>query len=252
MAWLATKRIIGAATPVWELATRIAISAYFSWAGLGAANQQLHWALEQDFGQLTAADFLYFSAETTGTVFQLLIAILVIVRYPRLAGTGGIYPRLVALLGSFFFLFFVPFLSRYELSPTIAILSILLMLSGSILATVVLLYLGRSFSILPEARRLVVTGPYRFVRHPLYATEMICMLGYIAQFTLWTSVILFLAQLAIQLERMRIEEQLLSRIFPEYEIYASNTAQLIPGLCPRRISKALPWQLVSRQWLGKT
>jgi protein-S-isoprenylcysteine O-methyltransferase Ste14 len=105
------------------------------------------------------------------------------------------------------------------------------MLSGSILATVVLLYLGRSFSILPEARRLVVTGPYHFVRHPLYATEMICMLGLVIQFTFWPAVTVFLMQLVIQLERMRIEEQLLSNTFPEYEIYASNTARLIPGLC---------------------
>jgi protein-S-isoprenylcysteine O-methyltransferase Ste14 len=152
-------------------------------------------------------------------------------RYRRVAATGGLYPRLVALLGSFLFLLLVPFLSRHELSPNLDFLSILLMLSGSILATVVLLYLGRSFSILPEARRLVVTGPYRLVRHPLYATEMICMLGLAIQFTLWPAVIVFLIQLVIQLERMRIEEQLLNRTFPEYEIYASKTTRLIPGLC---------------------
>ena len=150
-------------------------------------------------------------------------------RYRRVAAIGGLYPRLVALLGSFLFLLLVPFLPKNELSPTLDLLSILLMLSGSILATVVLLYLGRSFSILPEARRLVVTGPYRLVRHPLYATEMICMLGLVIQFALWPAV--FLLQSMFQLERMRIEEQLLSRTFPEYEIYANNTARLIPGLC---------------------
>jgi protein-S-isoprenylcysteine O-methyltransferase Ste14 len=149
----------------------------------------------------------------------------------RKGHTDDLYPRLVALLGSFLFLLLVPFLPRHELSPTLDLLSILLMLSGSILATAVLLYLGRSFSILPEARRLVVTGPYRFVRDPLYATEMICMLGLVIQFALWPAVIVFLIQLVIQLERMRIEEQLLNRTFPEYEIYANNTARLIPGLC---------------------
>ena len=152
-------------------------------------------------------------------------------RYRRVAAIGGLYPRLVALLGSFLFLFVVPFLPRNELSPTLDLLPILLMLSGSILATVVLLYLGRSFSILPEARQLVMTGPYRLVRHPLYATEMICMLGLVIQFALWPAVIVFLLQCMFQLERMLIEEQLLSRTFPEYEIYASNTARLIPGLC---------------------
>jgi protein-S-isoprenylcysteine O-methyltransferase Ste14 len=229
--WYNQGCIIGAPTPSWESITRISITVYFGWIGLSAAGQQVRWALNQDFGKLATADLLDFAAETVDTFFQLAIAILIVMRYRRVAATGGLYPRLVALLGSFLFLLLVPFLSRHELSPNLDFLSILLMLSGSILATVVLLYLGRSFSILPEARRLVVTGPYRLVRHPLYATEMICMLGLAIQFTLWPAVIVFLIQLVIQLERMRIEEQLLNRTFPEYEIYASKTTRLIPGLC---------------------
>jgi protein-S-isoprenylcysteine O-methyltransferase Ste14 len=229
--WYDRHCIIGAPTPYWELITRIFVTGYFGWAGLSAASQQVRWALNQDFTKLASADLLDFTAETAYTFFQLAIAILIVIRYRRVAATGGLYPRFVALLGSFLFVLLVPFLSRNESSPTLEILSILLMLSGSILSILVLLYLGRSFSILPEARRLVVTGPYRFVRHPLYATEMICMLGLVIQFTLWPAVIAFLIQLLIQLERMRIEEQLLNRTFPEYERYASNTARLIPGLC---------------------
>jgi protein-S-isoprenylcysteine O-methyltransferase Ste14 len=246
MTGVATNRITGAATPFWEFITRISISVYFGWVGLSAAGQQVRWALNQEFGKLAPAELLDFTAETVGTFFQLVIAILIVVRYRRVAATGGVYPRLVALLGSFLFLLFVPFLSRHELSLTLDFLSILLMLSGSILATIVLLCLGRSFSILPEARRLVVTGPYRFVRHPLYATEMICMLGFIIQFTLWPAVIVFLIQLVIQLERMRIEEQLLNKTFPEYEMYASNTAQLIPGLCWHRFGKFCARQLTDQ------
>ena len=229
--WYDQHCIIGAPTLYWELITRIFVIGYFSWAGLSAASQQVRWALNQDFTKLSPADLLDFTAETANTLFQLAIAILIIIRYRRVAATGGLYSRFVALLGSFLFVLLVPFLSRHESSPTLDILSILLLLSGSILSLTVLLYLGRSFSILPEARRLVVTGPYRFVRHPLYATEMICMLGLVVQFMLWPAVIVFLIQLLIQLERMRIEEQLLNRTFPEYERYASNTARLIPGLC---------------------
>jgi protein-S-isoprenylcysteine O-methyltransferase Ste14 len=39
------------------------------------------------------------------------------------------------------------------------------------------LSLGRSISILPQARQLVTSGPYAFVRHPLYLGEMTAMLG---------------------------------------------------------------------------
>ena len=223
--------IIGAPTPFWDLITRTSITAYFGWVGLSAAVRQARWALNQDFGKLATTDLLDFIAETVDTFFYIAIAIFIVMRYRRVTATGGLYPRVVALLGSFLLLLLVPFLPRDELSSALDLLSILLMLSGSILATVVLLYLGRSFSILPEARRLVVTGPYRLVRHPLYATEMICMVGLVIQFALWPAVIVFLIQCMFQLERMRIEERLLSRTFPEYEIYANNTARLIPGLC---------------------
>ena len=223
-------RIIGASPPFWELFTRILLTGYFGWAGLSAASQQIGWALNQDFAKLASADLLDFTAQTADTCFQLALAALIIIRYRRIAATVGLYPRIVALLGSFLFVSLIPFLSRYESLPSLEIISLLLMLSGSILSTVVLLVLGRSFSILPEARKLVVTGPYRFVRHPLYATELIFMLGLVIQFTLWPAVIVFLIQLLIQLERMRIEEQLLSRTFPEYGMYAGRTARLIPGL----------------------
>jgi len=41
------------------------------------------------------------------------------------------------------------------------------------LAVYGLLYLSRSLSIIPEVRRLVTGGPYRVVRHPLYAAEIL-------------------------------------------------------------------------------
>ena len=225
------KRVIAAPTPVWELLTRILLTGYFGWIGLSGASHQIGWALNQDFAKLTSTDLLDFTAQTADTCFQLALAVLIIIRYRRVAATSGLYPRIVALLGSFLFVLLVPFLSRHESSPSLEIISLVLMLSGSILSTMVLLALGRSFSILPEARKLVVTGPYRFVRHPLYATELIFMLKLVIQFTLWPAVIVFLIQLVIQLERMRIEEQLLSRTFAEYGMYASHTVRLIPGLC---------------------
>ena len=38
-------------------------------------------------------------------------------------------------------------------------------------------WLGRSFGVVPRARRLVRSGPYRYVRHPLYVAEFVCMAG---------------------------------------------------------------------------
>jgi protein-S-isoprenylcysteine O-methyltransferase Ste14 len=52
-----------------------------------------------------------------------------------------------------------------------------LLLGGNALAVLVLVQLGRSFSIMAEARRLVTSGVYRWVRHPLYLAEELAVIG---------------------------------------------------------------------------
>jgi hypothetical protein len=93
-----------------------------------------------------------------------------------------------------------------------------------------LLRLGRSFSVMAEARQLVTAGVYRHVRHPLYLAEEIAAVGCAMQFfSLW-AVLLLAAQIAFQLRRMANEERVLTQSFPEYARYRQNTARLIPGL----------------------
>lgn len=73
-----------------------------------------------------------------------------------------------------------------------------------------------AFSICAEARTLVTGGPYRLVRHPVYLGELIAS----AAVTAWRyspqNLALYLTLLAIQLTRSRIEEQKLTRNFPDY------------------------------------
>jgi len=91
-----------------------------------------------------------------------------------------------------------------------------------------LLYLRRSLSIIPEARRLVTRGPYRFIRHPLYAAEILAACALVlARPGLWATLTL-VPFIAVQMLRARFEEGLLTRIFPEYRRYAAQTRRLIP------------------------
>ena len=53
---------------------------------------------------------------------------------------------------------------------------------GSLGSILVLWRLGKSFSIMPEARKLVTGGPYACARHPLYTVEIITIIGTALQF----------------------------------------------------------------------
>jgi protein-S-isoprenylcysteine O-methyltransferase Ste14 len=165
----------------------------------------------------------------TSILFLWLIAIMVIVRIPPSAKARGLEPRISALAGTFL-MYGVALFPRHALSPAAEVVATLFMMIGSIGAIVALWQLGRSFSVMAESRKLVTTGPYRLVRHPLYVAEEIAMIGLFMQFaSVWTA-LLFAAQIAFQLRRMHNEEIVLSTAFPEYDAYRLSTARLIPGI----------------------
>lgn len=159
--------------------------------------------------------------------FLLLMVAAVILRSPPSRKASGLEPRISALIGTFMIYGIVLF-PRRALSPLLELVSTSLIIIGGAGAVIALSQLGRSFSLMAETRQLVTCGPYRFVRHPLYLTEEIAMVGVFLQFaSLWTA-ILIAVQIAFQLRRIHNEESVLSASFPEYTAYRQNTACLIP------------------------
>lgn len=84
----------------------------------------------------------------------------------------------------------------------------------------------RSFSITVEARSLVTSGPYRFIRHPVYLGEMLTALAV----TVWRfsllDIAIFTAFVVVQLLRARWEEEKLARVFPAYREYCAKVKWL--------------------------
>jgi protein-S-isoprenylcysteine O-methyltransferase Ste14 len=100
------------------------------------------------------------------------------------------------------------------------------------------LTLGKCFGVLPEARGLVTRGPYAIVRHPVYVGEFGTSAGLlIGAPSLW-NLAAILAFCAAQATRMRLEEQALTREFPEYSEYAAQTPLVVPRL-PRYLWRPL-------------
>jgi protein-S-isoprenylcysteine O-methyltransferase Ste14 len=161
--------------------------------------------------------------------FLLLLAAAVILRARPTGKARGLEPRISAFVGAFL-VYAIPMFPRRELSLSAEMVSTVLILLGSAAAVVALLRLGSSFSMMAEARRLVTSGPYRWVRHPLYVAEELAIIGIFMQFlSPWTALLLAL-QIAFQLRRMHNEEVVLTQTFPEYAAYRQQTARLIPGV----------------------
>jgi len=101
---------------------------------------------------------------------------------------------------------------------------------GSLGSFLVLWRLGKSFSIMPEARRLVTGGPYAWARHPLYTVEMITIAGTALQFQAPWSWAVAAVVVVLLWVRSHYEEQVLAESFPEYGEYRARTKRFIPGV----------------------
>lgn len=81
-----------------------------------------------------------------------------------------------------------------------------------------------------EDHTLVTTGPYRWVRHPMYSAWAVLQLGYSLTTANWCIACLFLAALAAVVRRTPNEEAALAARFGDaYSEYAKRTGRFIPG-----------------------
>jgi protein-S-isoprenylcysteine O-methyltransferase Ste14 len=91
-----------------------------------------------------------------------------------------------------------------------------------------MVHLGRSFAVLVSVRKIVSSGPYAYVRHPIYLGYAIDLCGLllatssIAMFTLAAGWVLLL------IIRARIEEEMLSEADEGYRQYVTRTNFLFP------------------------
>lgn len=105
-----------------------------------------------------------------------------------------------------------------------------LLVTGTSWSVWSLRYLGKNLSVIAQAREVADGGPYRLVRHPLYAGEIVSALGLALAAGTVAALAVWVALAGMQAYRARCEEQVLLRSLPGYGEYRARTAALLPGV----------------------
>jgi len=137
----------------------------------------------------------------------------------------------VALLGTFL-LNAVAYLPIEDTTSTESLLtSSAVTLVGTLFTIWSLAILGRCFGLFPEVRGLVLRGPYRVVRHPVYLGELVSALGLLLAKPHPLVVALFGLFVVLQYWRTIYEERALAAAYPDdYPAYARRVPRLVPGM----------------------
>jgi protein-S-isoprenylcysteine O-methyltransferase Ste14 len=153
--------------------------------------------------------------------FNLLLIYLIVVRTEPVRRSSGIMPRLYGFAGTFLGVGILH-LKPQTLSLPWQTIAAAFVFAGSLGSAIVLVRLGKSFSIMPEARNLVTSGPYAYARHPLYAVEFLTLAGTAIQFAQPWAALLALGVTVFQILRTIFEERVLVAAYPEYAGYRAR------------------------------
>jgi protein-S-isoprenylcysteine O-methyltransferase Ste14 len=94
-------------------------------------------------------------------------------------------------------------------------------------------HLGRNWSgkvVVKEDHALVRTGPYRMIRHPIYAGMLLALLGSALAVDEWRGFLALVFGLIGVLFRVHAEETRMAATFPEYVDYKRESSALVPGV----------------------
>jgi protein-S-isoprenylcysteine O-methyltransferase Ste14 len=120
-----------------------------------------------------------------------------------------------------------PNMERALLPPVVAgsimFIGMLVQISGKLI-------LGRSWGCVPANRGIKYAGPYRFVRHPVYAGYLLTHIAFLLMNPTAWNLVIYVSCYTFQISRLLAEERLLCKD-PNYAEYMTSVRyRLIPGV----------------------
>jgi protein-S-isoprenylcysteine O-methyltransferase Ste14 len=170
--------------------------------------------------------------ETATIVFLGLVVVLFAIRRQSIKSQRATLAQAAVALVGTFLLNVVAYLPIEDTTSTASLFaSSAVVLIGTLFTIWSLAVLGRCFGLFPEVRGLVLRGPYRLVRHPVYLGELVSALGLLLAKPHPLVIALFAVFVALQYVRTIYEERALAAAYPgEYPAYARHVPRLMPGL----------------------
>ncbi|MCG2739621.1 MAG: hypothetical protein L6300_05210 [Syntrophaceae bacterium] len=150
---------------------------------------------------------------------QAVIAVILLVRRNQAQTKAPLYQRLTAW-GSAFLPLAMETANALWIGRTLTATGLVLCMWGFVI-------LGRSFGVSPADRGLVQRGPYRWLRHPIYAGELLAIAGAAMGDLTLRNLVIFAVLLATKLLRIRWEERIIQG-YPDYS--ARVRWRLVPGV----------------------
>ena len=175
------------------------------------------------------SDFLFVVQQLLALAFFTMLVVLYSTRLPK-SGTDHRWAVVVIAFTGTFAALSAPFLPGSVRREGLVLVAVILATAGLAYSVWGLAYLRRSFSIVPEARRLVMGGPYSLSRHPVYLGEIVTVVGVNIATAGGPAALAIACVVACQLLRMRWEEEVLRRAFPnDYPGYAMRVPRYFPN-----------------------
>lgn len=196
---------------LFSVLSRIIPAAYFSIAAYG------FWRSFLQTGKWTS--FFW-------TVSEGMIVLFLVFRRESASVSRRPWDWLVGIAGTLTVLLVRP--ERVSIAPEAV--GVFLQIAGTLFEIYAKAALGRSFGIIAANRGIVMKGPYRFVRHPIYLGYLVTHVGFLLSNWSLRNITVYVATYSFLVARIFSEERLLSGE-QSYRDYCRQVRfRLIPGV----------------------